>query len=187
MNPKLIAILCAVATAVFWGLYGPSVANARSQAKPPEWSSFKPFLFIGLAYLVWGCIGGAAAMQRFGDSFSFSGNHAAAAKWGFIGGSMGAFGALTLTFALFISKGNFGLVMPIVFGGAVTVTAIVNVAKDIATEGKSTHNPLMWVGMVLVLSGIVLVSMYSHASHGPAHPPTEGAVTSTTPAVGSEH
>ncbi len=182
MNPKTLAILCAVATAVFWGLYGPSVSNARSSAKPPEWSSFKPFLFIGLAYLVWGCIGGAAAMQSFGDSFSFSGNHSAAAKWGFIGGSMGAFGALTLTFALFISKGNFGLVMPIVFGGAVTVTAFVNIAQK-----KASDSPLLWVGMVLVLSGIVLVSMYSHASHGPAHPPAPDAVTAVQPSTGSGH
>jgi drug/metabolite transporter (DMT)-like permease len=183
MDTRLKAILFAVATAVFWGLYGPSVAKARTTVKPPEgWSSFKPFLFIGLAYLVWGCIVGAAAMRQFGDTFSFSGSHSAAAKWGFIGGSMGAFGALTLTFALFVSKGNFGLVMPIVFGGAVTVTALVNVV-----QGKASHSPLLWVGMLLVLCGIVLVAMYSHESHGPA-PASGGGASSTQSATGgAEH
>jgi drug/metabolite transporter (DMT)-like permease len=174
------AILLALATAVFWGLYGPSISNARSLKKPPEWSSFKPFVFIGLAYLVWGCLVGSLAMKQFGDSFSFSGSHAPAAKWGFIGGSMGAFGALTLTFALFVSKGNFGLVMPIVFGGAVTMTAIVNVI-----QGKASHNPLLWVGMVLVLCGIVLVAMHSHAAHA-APPPAPGS-TSSQPSASGEH
>jgi drug/metabolite transporter (DMT)-like permease len=182
MNPRTAAILFALATAICWGLYGPSVANARSPKRPPEWSSFKPFLFIGLAYLVWGCLGGAAAMRSLGDSFTFSGNHSAAAKWGFIGGSMGAFGALTLTFALFISKGNFGLVMPIVFGGAVTMTALVNVI-----QGKASHNPLLWVGMVLVLCGIVLVATYSHESHGPAPAAAANANASTGAAGSPEH
>ncbi len=182
MNPRTAAILFALATAICWGLYGPSVAKARSLNTPPEWSSFKPFLFIGLAYLVWGCLGGAAAMRSFGDSFSFSGNHAKAAMWGFIGGTMGALGALALTFALFKSKGNFGLVMPIVFGGAVTVTAIVNVI-----QGKASHSPLLWVGMVLVLCGLVLVAMYSHESHGPAPAASGGLAASTGASAGAEH
>lgn len=170
------AIMLALATAVFWGLYGPAVALARSK----EWSPFKPYVFIGLAYLVWGCCVGALAMRQFGDSFSFSGNHAAAARWGFIGGSLGAFGALTLTFALFVSKGNFSLVMPIVFGGAVTTTAIVNVFLK-----KASHNPLLWVGMALVLCGIVLVAKYSHDAHPPAAAPA--GATSPGASSSSEH
>jgi drug/metabolite transporter (DMT)-like permease len=171
------AILLALATAMFWGLYGPAVAVARSK----DWSPFKPYVFIGLAYLAWGCIVGALAMRQLGDSFSFTGDHFKAAKWGFIGGSLGAFGALTLTCALFVSKGNFGLVMPFVFGGAVTMTAIVNVI-----QGKASHNPLLWVGMVLVLCGIILVAMYSHDAHPPSPTAATGATSSDSPAE-SEH
>jgi uncharacterized membrane protein len=115
------------------------------------------------------------AMKAFGDSFSFSGTQQRAATWGFIAGSLGAFGALTLTFAMMKAQGNAGLVMPIVFGGAVTVTAMTNI---VLSRGHVTTNPLMWLGMVLVVAGIILVARFTphvapggggaHATHAPA-------------------
>ncbi len=173
MSERSLAILFAVLTAFFWGVYGPALGNARSPAKPPEWSAFKPYLFIGVAYLVWACVGGAAAMSAFKDSFSFSGKFYPAMKWGFLAGSLGAFGALTLTFAV-MNAGKAGsgpgLVMPIVFGGAVTVTAI---TQYLMYKSKGAEfNPLMGVGMVLIVAGIVLVAKFTpHGGHKPAGPP----------------
>jgi uncharacterized membrane protein len=178
MSARTLAILFAVATACFWGLYGPALGNARTTLKPADggWSAYKPYVFIGVAYLVWGCLGGMLAMKAFGDSFSFSGTHQRAATWGFLAGSLGAFGALTLTFAMMKAQGNAGLVMPIVFGGAVTVTALTTI---VVARGQVSTNPLLWVGMLLVVSGIVLVARYTpHAA--PGHKPGGGASSHTT-------
>ncbi len=165
MSARGLAILFAVATACFWGLYGPALGNARTPLKIVDggWSPYKPYVFIGVAYLVWGVLGGLFAMQQFGDSFSFTGTQQKAATWGFLAGSLGAFGALTLTFAMMKAQGNAGLVMPIVFGGAVTVTALTNL---VVLRGRVHADPRLWVGMLLVVAGIVMVATYTpHGGH----------------------
>lgn len=182
MSERSLAILFAVLTAIFWGVYGPALGNARSASKPPEWSAFKPYLFIGVAYLVWACVGGAMAMKGMGDNFSFSGKFYPAAKWGFLAGSLGAFGALTLTFAVMNagkSGSGPGLVMPIVFGGAVTVTAI---TQYLMFKSKGAHfEPMLGVGMLLVAVGIVIVARNtSHGGHAPPKPATP-PVTAAVP------
>lgn len=183
MSERSLAILFAVLTAFFWGVYGPALGNARSSAKPPEWSAFKPYLFIGVAYFVWACLGGAAAIAKFDKgNFSFSGIYYPAMKWGFLAGSLGAFGALTLTFAV-MNAGRAGsgpgLVMPIVFGGAVTVTAI---TQYLMFKSKGAHfDPKMGVGMALIAVGIVLVAKFTpHGAHGakPAAPPAAASAES---------
>jgi hypothetical protein len=192
MSFKGQAILFAVLTAFFWGVYGPVLGFARSTARPPSadyWSPFKPYLFIGLAYLVWGCIGGAIIMKAvFNDSFSFAGTHQAAAKWGFIAGSLGAFGALTLTFAV-VNAGRAGagpaLVMPIVFGGAVTVSAITGYFLLQNAPGLHVNWPPLLGGMALVFAGIILVAKFTpHAP--PAGKPAGQSSAPTAPAVPTE-
>ena len=174
-----VPIAFAVATACFWGTYGPALGKARGT----EWSPFKPYMFIGVAYLVWGVIGGLICMKLFGDSFSFAGSHYPAAKWGFLAGSLGAFGALCLTAAVFYAvagkHGGPALVMPIVFGGATMVNAIVDL---LLMKERPNVNPLLWVGMLLVMAGIVLVRMYTPQAHGPAKPAT-AAPTAEPPAA----
>lgn len=164
MNDRTLGILFAAATALFWGVYGPTLGFARSATN--EWSPFKPYVFIGVAYLVWGIIGGLAAMKVIPanpDNLEFTGKYLPAMKWGFIAGSLGAFGALTLTFAMFKAK-NAGLVMPIVFGGAVSVTAITSLLL-LRQQGAEVHtSPMLWVGMALVAIGIVLVA--KNTPHG---------------------
>ena len=169
----------AALTALFWGVYGPALGNARSATRPPEWSNFKPYLFIGVAYLVWGIVGGGLAMWAKGDNFSFVGKYVPAAKWGFLAGSLGAFGALTLTFAVMNAMvptktgpgPGPGLVMPIVFGGAVCVTAI---TQYLMFRSKGAHfEPMLGVGMLLVAIGIVIVAKNtSHTGHAPVKPTT---------------
>jgi hypothetical protein len=183
MNERSTAILFAVLTALFWGVYGPALGNARSATR--EWSNFKPYLFIGVAYLVWGIVGGGLAMWAKGDNFSFVGKYVPAAKWGFLAGSLGAFGALTLTFAVMnamAAKSGPGLVMPIVFGGAVTVTAITQYLMY--KKAGAEFNPLMGVGMVLIVVGIVMVAKYTpHGGHTPAKPPAAVVSVSTPEAA----
>ena len=190
MNQKmLLPILFALGTAFFWGLYGPTIGNAQIKGvAPPEgWTPFKPYVFIGIAYLVIAVGGGLVMMKVKGDSFSYSGvvpdsspvrTHFEPAKWGFLAGCLGAGGALCLTAAMMISRGNALLVMPIVFGGAVSWTAVVSIYK-LRAHGPIDINPLLWVGMVLVVLGIILVAANTPHGHASPSAPTSPAAQSS--------
>ncbi len=165
-------IIFAALTALFWGLYGPAIGFARTaEGNNP----FKPYLMIGVAYLIWAIIGGASGMAYTKVPFSFSGS---GVTWGFIGGSLGAFGALTLTLAMFSFPGKPRpeLVMPIVFGGAVTVNAITNLVLSRQQAGAHAPSPMLWVGMVVVAVGIVVVAYFTpHVA-----PPKKPSISSQT-------
>lgn len=161
---KVFAIFCALIVALCWGMYGPTLSNARSLDR--QWGPFKPYVFIGVAYLVIAIIGGSLMMRFvYQDNFDFSGKYFPAMKWGFLAGCLGAFGALGLTFALTKAGGKPAYVMPIVFGGAVTVNAIAAYFK--LQQGESTH-PLMWAGMALVAVGICLTAGFTPHGHPPS-------------------
>lgn len=173
-------IIFALLTGLFWGTYGTAVGYSRAAEKNP----FKPYVMIGVAYLIWGIVGGLVGMQATSAGFHFTPD---GIKWGFIGGSLGAFGALTLTLAMFSGGGAMPqLVMPCVFGTAVVVNAIVNLVVV-----KSDHgvNPMLWVGMIGTAVSIVIVAANTpHAAPpkkagGPppaAVPATETTSTSPT-------
>ena len=168
---KWFAVLCALCVALCWGMYGPTLSNARSPAR--EWGPFKPYLFIGVAYLVIAIIGGAIMMKvAFNDNFDYSGKYFPAMKWGFLAGCLGALGALALTFSLTKAGGKPAYVMPIVFGGAVTVNAI---AAYLSLHAGEKVNPLMWVGMLLVAVGICLTAGYTPNGHPPAKKAADAA------------
>ncbi|TWT98441.1 hypothetical protein [Stieleria varia] len=180
MNKMLIPILFALGTAIFWGCYGPTIGNAQAPKLDgrPLWSPFKPYVFIGIAYLVIAIIGGLAVMKIKGDSFSYSGQYYPAAKWGFLAGCLGAFGAICLTSAMMISKGNALLVMPIVFGGAVSVTAIVSAIK---LGGVNQMSVPLWGGMLLTVVGVVIVAMNTPHGHAAPSPGAGGHAEHAAP------
>ncbi|WP_417732867.1 hypothetical protein [Rosistilla oblonga] len=165
-----LPVLFALCTAMCWGMYGPTIGNAQSKS----WSPFKPYVFIGIAYLVLAIIGGLIAMRLKGDTFSYTGEHFAPAKWGFLAGCLGALGALFLTSAMMTSKGNALLVMPIVFGGAVSVTALYSTWR---LWGHVQISPVLWVGIAMVAVGVILVATNTPHGHAAAKPaPAAGAV-----------
>jgi hypothetical protein len=167
----LIPVVYALLTAFFWGTYGPVLAESRADLKSP----FKPYLLIGIAYLVWGIGGGLIGMWYKKDNFSFNG---LGSVWGLAAGTLGAWGALTLTLAMF-SGGKPYVVMPIVFGGAVTVSALVSVWKE---SEHTTVNPLLWVG----IGGIVICAAVVAYCTPHAAPPGK-APTTATPVVQQPH
>lgn len=163
----LFPVLCALCVALCWGLYGPTLSHARAPNKG-DWGPFKPYLFIGVAYFVIAIIGGSLMMKfGFNDNFDYSGEYFPAMKWGFLAGCLGALGALALTFALTKAGGKPAYVMPIVFGGAVTVNAV---AAFLSLHEGESVNPLMWVGMLLVAIGICLTAGFTPHGHTPPKP-----------------
>lgn len=172
MNNYVIPILFALGTAVFWGCYGPTIGNAQAPkgADGPLWSPFKPYVFIGVAYLVISIVGGLFMMKAKGDSFNYFGEHFPAAMWGFLAGCLGAFGALCLTSAMMYSKGNALLVMPIVFGGAVSITALVSYLR--LHEGQ-TVSKFLWIGIGLTILGVIITAI--NTPHGHAAKPASSA------------
>ena len=170
-----LPVLFAIGTALCWGLYGPTIGQARS----PMHSPFKPYVGIGVAYLVWAVLGGLLVMKINNDSFSFtSPDGLKAAGWGFAAGTLGAWGALNLTSAMFSGGAAMPqVVMPIVFGGAVTINAVASV---VMTHGKAKPSPMLWVGIVGMAICIVIVA--GNTPHG--HPKKKsGEATATQPAV----
>lgn len=163
---KWLAVACALGVALCWGMYGPTLSHARAPNR--EWGPFKPYLFIGIAYLVIAVIGGAMMMKlAFNDNFNYTGTYAPAMKFGFLAGCLGALGALFLTFALTKAGGKPAYVMPIVFGGAVSVNAI---AAYLSLKQGETASPMMWVGMAFVAIGIILTAGNTPHGHPPAKP-----------------
>lgn len=170
---KSTPIIFALLTALCWGLYGPTLAESRTYLKSP----FKPYLAIGVAYLVWGILGGLIGMWAKKDSFDFP---ALGMFWGLAAGTLGAWGALTLTLAMF--KGGTSapnVVMSIVFGGAVTVSAFVSLIQN---WGKAPLKPQLLLGMVGILISAVVVAYYTPtASHGAPAQPASRAENSAPP------
>jgi len=156
----LMPVVYAVLTALLWGTYGPVLAESRTFLKSP----FKPYVMIGIAYLVWGIGGGLIGMWYKKDDFSVAAFTGAGGRWGLAAGTLGAWGALTLTLAMF-SGGKPYVVMPIVFGGAVTVSAIVAVWKE---SEHTTVNPMLWVGVAGIVVCAAIVAYFTPHAVPPA-------------------
>lgn len=157
-------VLFALLVAICWGLYGPTLGQARSAMQSP----FKPYVMIGVAYLFWAIGGGLLGMLYKGDSFNFFGPSAGSGVvWGFAAGTLGAMGALNLTLAMFSGGAAMPqVVMPIVFGGAVTVASFVAVWS---TRGQVETSPWLWVGVAGMFVSIILVAY--NTPEAPHQPP----------------
>ncbi|MGF1580173.1 MAG: hypothetical protein ACFCD0_12490 [Gemmataceae bacterium] len=152
-----LPIVFALLVGLFWGCYGDTLAQARSAARSP----FKPYLMIGIAYLVWGIAGGAIGMKRTGASFSFTGQQT---LWGFAAGSLGAFGAFSLTMAMVQGGKDYPhVVMAMVFGTAVTVAALIRL---VLFQAYKHAKPMLWVGFAGVAACAALVAIFTPAAEG---------------------
>ncbi len=166
----------ALGTALCWGLYGPTLGKAR--LADATLSPFKPYVGIGVAYLVIAIAGGLIGMWYKGDSFEPTG---AGGLWGLAAGTLGALGALSLTLCMFSGGARIPhAVMPVVFGGAVTITALYTVYSS---GGKLQASPWLWLGIVAMLASVVVITMNTpHAA------PSSGADQhNQTQSAESEH
>ena len=165
-----LPFLFALITALAWGLYGPTLGQARLADAAA--SPFKPYLGIGIAYLVVAIAGGSVGMWLRGDTFSLAGG---GFQWGFLAGLLGAVGALGLTLSMFSGGARIPhAVMPLVFGGAVTITAV---STLVLSEGRLRGGPLLWVGIAgMLVSTLLITTNTPHAAPPkPASPPADEA------------
>lgn len=167
-------ITFALLTVLSWGVYGILLHIGRSGmpagAEAPH-AGLKAFLWVGIAYFVVAIVGPLIVLKMRGSNFSFAG---AGMRWSFIAGAAGAVGAFTLILALGAAAapaakggGGFGplaaaAVMPIVFGGAPVVNAIVALVLH-PPQGSKLPLPFL-LGIVLAASGGFLVAKFAPAS-----------------------
>jgi hypothetical protein len=165
----------ALMTVLFWGVYGVLLHMGRGfMPMGPETGNagLKAFLFVCVAYGITGVIA-LGVLKARGSNFSFGSE---GISWSIVAGLAGALGAFTLVLALgeagAIYKGAAAsYVMPIVFGGAPVVNAIVSMWKQ-GTAFKDVSWPFI-LGIVLAATGGFLVAKSAPtntgaAAHGPA-------------------
>jgi len=152
---KFLPFIFALGTAFCWGLYGPALGKARALGGG---TPFKPYVGIGVAYLLIAIVGGLIAMAVVGkDKWDFTDT---TSRWGFLAGVLGALGAFSLTLAMFSGGHRIPhAVMPFVFGGAVTVVALFGV---LFLGGRG--NVWMWIGIIGM--GVSAVLVAANTPHG---------------------
>jgi hypothetical protein len=138
-------VLFAIGAALCWGTYGPILFKGQmALTKDP----FKALLCVGAAYFVIGVLVPIGALGGNLTGFNSKGITLAS-----IGGALGALGAICIILA-FKNQGIPTYVMPIVFGGAPVINVMVSMYMD---PPKTSVNPLLWLGMVMVAAGAGLV------------------------------
>ena len=137
----------AVGAALSWGLYGPSLHQGQTKLGSP----FRALLCVGIAYFIIGVIVPVLALMTQGQldkGWSTEGVIGATGA-----GMLGALGAVFIIYA-FRAGGVPAYVMPIVFGGAPVVNVLFTMYLH---PPKTSPNPLLWLGFVLVAVGASLV------------------------------
>ncbi len=147
-------------TALCWGSYGPVLH--KGQAKMGG-SRLRPFLFVGLAYLVFAVILPLVFWQWLPEDpgeLNTSG-----IGWSLLAGGVGALGALGIIYAF-----NFGgkpiTIMPLVFGGAPVINTLLTTFTS-GTLGQLTAP--FFISLFLVIAGAVTVLV--NAPRGSKPPP----------------
>ena len=136
-------------------------------------ASLKAFLWVGVAYFVVAIVGPVIVLKARGTNWSMTGS---GITWSFIAGTAGAVGAFTLVLALGAAAATMkgaapSAVMPIVFGGAPIVNAIVAMLVH-PPDGGFKSLPLPFIlGIVLAAGGGFLVAKFAPTNRGAAPKP----------------
>jgi hypothetical protein len=149
--------------AVCWGVYGPVLHKGQLAMLG---SRLRPFICVGLAYFLIAVLVPLALLSVWNEpgNFTWTGS-----LWSLAGGAAGAIGALGIILA-FTFGGKPVYVMPIVFGGAPVINALVTMGRN-GTWNQA--HPLFYAGMLLVIGGAVTVLVF--APRGGGHAPAPKA------------
>ncbi|MBX9603627.1 MAG: hypothetical protein K2X35_21655 [Bryobacteraceae bacterium] len=143
----MVWVFFALGAALCWGVYGPMLHRGQVSLGNP----MKALLCVGVAYFLVGVMVPVAALgTQQGGLSGFNSNGAIGAT---AAGVLGALGAVCIIYA-FKSGGIPTYVMPLVFGGAPIVNALVSMAIH---PPDKAPNPLLYVGMILASVGAGMV------------------------------
>lgn len=150
--PELLKVLAFVAlTAICWGCYGPLLHIGQMHM---HGSRMRPFICVGMAYVVVAIIAPLAFWTVLGDQGQIS---ARGVFWSLAGGTAGALGSLGVILA-FTYGGKPVYVMPLVFGGAPVVNTFISIAM---TGSFSAISPFFYAGLIVVVAGAVSVLVFA--------------------------
>jgi len=165
---SLTAFLFALCTALFWGTYGPLLQKGHQYMLTE--GRMRPFICVGVAYLLVAIIGPIVAMYALGIDRG-QGLFHGWTIWGVvmstIAGAVGALGAFTLLMALGAGGPTGPLyIMPIVFGCAPVVSTLTSMYLNNTFNKMS---PFFAAGLILVAAGAVTILIT--APRGKPHTP----------------
>lgn len=161
MKDYVLVIAMIALTVVCWGAYGPVLHMGQDAM---DKSRLRPFLFVGVAYFVIAVLVPLALLKTGAESSaSFT---RAGVFWSSLAGAAGAIGALGIIMA-FNFGGKPSYVMPLVFGCAPVINALLTIVKAGTYRQVS---PAFLAGLCLVALGAALVLRYTPSGHGPAIP-----------------
>jgi hypothetical protein len=165
-------------TAICWGCYGPLLHKGQTFM---HGSRMRPFICVGMAYVVVGIVAPLIFWTALGDHGQIS---ARGVIWSLAGGTAGAVGSLGVILA-FTFGGKPIYVMPLVFGGAPVVNTFFSI---ITAQQLSSISPFFYAGLIVVVAGAVSVLIF--APRGAPHaapvaekkPPAAPTTPKTEPA-----
>ena len=156
---SMLWAMFAIGAALSWGVYGAMLHQGQMALGSAQHRGLRALLCVGLAYFVIGVIVPVIALASQGElklqGFTATGTMTATAA-----GALGAIGAACIIWA-FKSGGIPTYVMPLVFGGAPVINTIVTMALH---PPKTSINPLLFVGLLLVVLGASMVLYFKPQS-----------------------
>jgi hypothetical protein len=158
MKGMLFVVASIGLTVLCWGVYGPVLHRGQVAM---EGSRLRPLFCVGMAYFLIGVVVPAAILWTTGETgkFTFGGT-----AWSLAAGAAGAVGALGIILA-FNSGGKPSYVMPLVFGCAPVINALVSI------YWAGTWNevkPIFLAGLILVAVGAFTVLFFAPQKPKPA-------------------
>ena len=156
---SMLWAMFAIGAALSWGVYGAMLHQGQMALGSAQHRGLRALLCVGIAYFVIGVIVPVIALASQGElrlqGFSAIGTATATAA-----GALGAIGAACIIWA-FKSGGIPTYVMPLVFGGAPVINTMVTMALH---PPKTSINPLLFVGLLLVVLGASMVLYFKPQS-----------------------
>jgi hypothetical protein len=145
---SMLWVIFAIAAALSWGVYGAMLHQGQRDLGNP----LRALLCVGVAYFLIGVLVPVAGLAGQGQ-LSLNGFTAGGTTLATVAGALGAIGAACIIWA-FKNGGLPAYVMPLVFGGAPVINVFVSMALH---PPKSAINPLLYLGLILVVAGASMV------------------------------
>jgi hypothetical protein len=167
-------MLAAIAvTIVGFGMYGPTLRSGQVGMSTIEGggvASLRPFVCVGLAYVLIAIVGGSIWLNYRGEQGEWT---MLGILWSMAGGALGALGAFAIILAS-VFGGHPIYVMPLVFGGAPVVNAFLTI---VMAKRMKEIGPLFIAGLTIVILGVVAVLLSRPYAHAPANTNTAAEAT----------